>query len=238
LIDVITTMQSTLDVARQGRLEETMLAATDVQVKKAKLPYLIEQTPRALEESLEGLRRITSIVTAMREFSHPSSAEKQLADVHEMIKTTTTVARNEWKYVAELHFEFDNTLPQVPILRDEFNQVILNLIVNAVHAIADAGSGADQTKGHITIRTGRCDEYAEIRVIDTGTGIPEAVRGRIFEPFFTTKPVGKGTGQGLAVAYSVVVDKHDGKLWFETTEGVGTTFVIHLPLASPVRAEP
>jgi signal transduction histidine kinase len=126
--------------------------------------------------------------------------------------------------------DLDSDLPPVPLLRNEFNQVILNLIVNAAHAIADVTAGGSAGKGKITISGRALAGQAEIRVIDTGSGIPEAARAKVFEPFFTTKEVGKGTGQGLAIAYSVIVDKHQGSITFDTSVGTGTTFIIRLPL--------
>jgi len=145
------------------------------------------------------------------------------------IETTIAIAHNEWKYIAEMVTKFDPHLPQVPCYAGSFNQVILNLIVNAAHAISDAVAGTPN-KGVITIETTSKNDCVEIRVSDTGTGIPETVRDKIFDPFFTTKPVGKGTGQGLAIVRSVLVDKHDGTINFETTLGKGTTFIICLPL--------
>jgi two-component system NtrC family sensor kinase len=192
---------------------------------------VLKQLPLALEQALEGLGRITSIVQAMKEFSHPSGAEKSPVNLREAIETTVAVARNEWKYVAEVELDFAPDLPLVPVLRNEFNQVILNLIVNAAHAIGDVTGGGAEGKGKITISGSLQGERVEIRVSDSGSGIPESARARVFEPFFTTKAVGKGTGQGLAIAYSVVVDKHQGSIAFETDEGKGTTFIIGLPLA-------
>ena len=128
--------------------------------------------------------------------------------------------------------EFDSTLPLVPCYRAEFNQVILNLIINAAHAIADSNGQHSSEKGTITISSG-CDEnWAVIRISDTGPGIPEEIRHRIFDLFFTTKEPGRGTGQGLAIAHSVIVEKHKGVLNLETEEGQGTTFVIRLPIDS------
>jgi signal transduction histidine kinase len=141
--------------------------------------------------------------------------------------------------VAELETDFDPSLPPVSCHPGEFNQVILNLIVNAAHAIGDVARQGGPQRGTITVRTQRCAEWVEIRIADTGTGIPEKVRSRIFDPFFTTKEIGKGTGQGLAIARSVVVDKHGGSLHFETEEGKGTTFILRLPYdgkALPVKA--
>jgi signal transduction histidine kinase len=139
------------------------------------------------------------------------------------------VSRNEWKYVADLTTDFDPKLPLVPCIAGEFNQVLLNLIVNAAHAIADVVKGSG-SKGAIRIGTRRNGDFAEIRVSDTGAGIPEAIRSKVFDPFFTTKAVGKGTGQGLAIAHSVIVQKHQGTIRFESETGQGTTFVIQLPL--------
>ena len=148
------------------------------------------------------------------------------------IEATITVARNEWKYVAEMATDLAPELPKVLCLPSEFNQVILNLIVNAAHAIGDVVRKAPGTRGVIKISTRRDGSWVEIRISDTGTGIPESIRHRIFDPFFTTKEVGKGTGQGLAIARSVIVDQHGGFLTFESEMGRGTTFIIRLPMNS------
>jgi len=230
---LITALEAALAVvqaAKEGTVSAEQLQAVDSIVSKAKVPYLIKQLPRALEQSQEGLGRIATIVQAMKEFSHPSGAEKRPVNLREAIETTIAVARNEWKYVADVDLDMDPELPLVPVLRNEFNQVILNLIVNAAHAIGDVTAGGAEGKGKITI-TGRLrEDRVEIRVADTGSGIPESARAKVFEPFFTTKAVGKGTGQGLAIAYSVVVDKHQGSIAFDTEAGRGTTFIIGLPL--------
>jgi signal transduction histidine kinase len=172
----------------------------------------------------------------MKDFAHPGVADKHAADLNKAIESTITVASNEWKYVADMVTSFDDSLPAVPCLLGEFNQVILNMIVNASHAISEAlGEGA-LTKGTITISTVRAGEWAEVRVTDTGNGIPAAIQSRIFDPFFTTKEVGKGTGQGLAISHTVVVEKHGGELSFETEDGIGTTFIVRLPLDVPHQA--
>lgn len=202
------------------------------------LAYLLREIPLAIEQSLQGVERVTKIVRAMKEFSHPGTDEKTAIDLNYAIESTLTVARNEYKYVADLVTDFDPHLPPVPCLPGEFNQVILNLVINAAHAIADVVGVHPDTKGRIHIATHRQDAVVEVRITDSGTGIPEAVRGRIFDPFFTTKPVGKGSGQGLAIARSVVVDKHGGSLTFETELGRGTTFIIQLPLESPAAGSP
>jgi two-component system, NtrC family, sensor kinase len=213
-----------------SQLAQSMAAAAD-------LDYLMEEIPRAIDQSLEGVQRVAKIVRAMKEFSHPGSEEKHAIDINRAIETTVTVARNEWKYVADVQTNFDSTLPMVPCLAGEFNQAILNLLINAAHAIHDAVGDGSKGKGVITIETKREGEWAEIQIKDTGTGIPEAIRGRIFEPFFTTKDVGKGTGQGLTLAHSLIVKKHGGQIWFESEVGKGTTFFLRLPIAPAEQAE-
>jgi PAS domain S-box-containing protein len=191
--------------------------------------YLVQEIPKAVRQSLEGIGRIAKIVQSMKDFAHPGQTEKQAADLNKAIESTITVARNEWKYVAEMRTDFDTALPPVPCLLSEFNQVVLNMIINAAHAIAGVVGDGAEGKGTITISTRHAGDWAEVRIGDTGTGIPEQVRSRIFDPFFTTKEVGKGTGQGLAISHSVVVEKHGGTIHFETEVGRGTTFIIRLP---------
>lgn len=232
LLRLITAQAEVVDAAHAGEVTAQLLEPADQARSAAKLEYLMRQVPRAIEQSLEGLGQITSIVKAMKEFSHPSGAEKQAVDIHDVIESTSLVCKNEWKYVADLDLSFDWSLPPVLLLRNEFSQVMLNLIVNAAHAIEKSLGASSADKGKITICTKQVGSQVEIRVTDTGSGIPEAVRPRVFEPFFTTKEVGKGTGQGLAIAYSVIVDKHGGSITFDTEEGRGTTFVVRLPLAS------
>ncbi len=233
LIEALQATLAVVQAAKEGSVNPELLQAADAAVAKAKISYLFKQLPRALEQSQEGLGRIASIVQAMKEFSHPSGAEKKPVNLREAIETTIAVARNEWKYVAEVELDMPADLPLVPVLRNEFNQVILNLIVNAAHAIGDVTAGGAEGKGKIAISGRLRGEHLEIRVSDTGAGIPEQARAKVFEPFFTTKAVGKGTGQGLAIAYSVIVDKHQGSISFETELGRGTTFIIGLPLVAP-----
>jgi signal transduction histidine kinase len=166
----------------------------------------------------------------MKIFAHPGGGEKEPIDINKEIEKTITITRNEWKYVAELITDFDATLPTVPCHRAEFNQVILNLIVNAAHAIADANGDHSSERGTIKISSTLAGNWAEIRISDTGHGIPEEIRHRVFDLFFTTKEPGRGTGQGLAIAHSVIVDKHSGKIDIETGEDRGTTFLIRLPV--------
>ena len=221
-----------LAAAKGDALSSETVEEIAAAVEHTDVDYLLEEIPKAVEQSLEGIDRVAKLVGAMKDFSHPGTKDKILLDLNRAIESTITVSRNEWKYVADMETDLDSSLPPISCLPPEFNQVILNLIVNAAHAIADVvGKGGSQ-KGKINVQTRNCHEWAEIRIQDTGSGIPESVRARIFDPFFTTKEIGKGTGQGLAIARSVVVDKHDGTIHFETEEGKGTTFIIRLPKAS------
>jgi signal transduction histidine kinase len=219
-----------LEATKQNAVTGQMVQELESSVRAADLDYLLAEVPRALEQSLDGVRRVAKIVQAMKEFSHPGSEKMTVVDLNRAIESTITVARNEWKYVADVVTDFDPVLPAVPCLPGEFNQVILNLLINAAHAIGDVVGRGERGKGSITVSTRHFDDQVEVRIRDTGTGIPEAARSRIFDPFFTTKPVGKGTGQGLAIARSVIVDKHGGSIDFETEMGKGTTFIIRLPL--------
>ena len=195
----------------------------------ADVAYLKEEIPKAIEQTLEGVQRVATIVRAMKDFSHPDEGKKAFADINKALESTLIVARNELKYVADVVTDFDPHLLPVPCYLSDLNQVFLNLLVNAAHAIADVVGDGTKGKGTITASTRQEGNEAVIRIADTGMGIPEKVRHRIFDPFFTTKPVGRGTGQGLSIAHNVVVEKHGGALTFETEVGKGTTFIIRLP---------
>jgi signal transduction histidine kinase len=185
------------------------------------------------------VERIAKIVQAMKIFAHPGMVAKEPVDINEEIGKTITITRNEWKYVAELKTDFDASLPPVPCFRAEFNQVILNMIVNAAHAIAEVNRDNPSEKGIIHVRTVHEGDHAKICIGDTGAGIPGDIQHKIFDLFFTTKEPGKGTGQGLAISHSVIVEKHNGTLDLDTREGEGTTFIIGLPLKTePADAEP
>jgi signal transduction histidine kinase len=205
--------------------------------KKIDLDYLTQEVPKAIDQTLDGLQRIKKIVRAMKEFSHLGSSKLQPTDLNRAIQNTITVTRSEWKYVADLKTDLDPDLPQVPCLVDQFNQVILNLLVNAAHAIQDATAEGSLSKGLITVTTRKEGDSAQISIADTGKGIPEEIRHRIFEPFFSTKEVGRGTGQGLALAHATIVNEHKGRIWFESEVGKGTVFFIQLPLASSSEAQ-
>jgi PAS domain S-box-containing protein len=191
------------------------------------LPYLVENLPKALERSLDGLKRVSEIVSSMRELAHPDRPEMSNIDVNHVIQNALVVARSEYKYVAEIETDL-TPLPPVRGHAGELNQVILNLVVNASHAISDA-IGSSEQKGVIRVSTHVEGGDVVISVSDSGAGIPENIRHRIFEPFFTTKEVGRGTGQGLAISHNIVVKRHGGGIDFDSTVGKGTVFRIRLP---------
>jgi PAS domain S-box-containing protein len=196
----------------------------------ADMPYLSKEIPKAISQSLEGIERIAKIVGAMKEFSHPGQ-DRAPTDINHAIANTITVATNEWKYVATITTDFDSSLPLVPVVPGEFNQVILNIIVNAAHAIGEARVANGAHMGTIRVTTKHLTQWAEIRISDDGCGMPAHVQEKIFDPFFTTKPVGKGTGQGLAIAHNIVVKKHGGTILVTSEPGSGTAFTIRMPLS-------
>lgn len=216
----------------QGRDVREQAARVARLSQEVDLEYLTAEIPQAIAQTLEGVERVARIVRAMKDFSHPGPQEKTMVNINKAIENTLIVARNEWKYVAEVITDLDPELPLVACLPDEFNQVLLNLIINAAQAIGEKVDRQKDEKGVITVATRSEGEWVEIRIGDTGPGIPEKIRSRIFDPFFTTKEVGKGTGQGLAIAHAVVVEKHQGSITFETEVGRGTTFIIRLPRGS------
>jgi signal transduction histidine kinase/HAMP domain-containing protein len=192
------------------------------------LAYLLDDMPKAHQGCIEGLKRVATIVRSMKEFAHPDSTEMTSVDINRAIESTLVIASNEYKYVANVETNL-GPLPSVSCHAGEVNQAVLNIIVNAAHAIGDV-VGDSGTRGKITVGTRLDGASVVISISDTGGGIPDHVRARIFDPFFTTKQVGKGPGQGLAIARSVIVDKHGGELTVETEVGVGTTFHLRLPV--------
>jgi signal transduction histidine kinase len=208
--------------SRAAALEATEAA------DEADLPYLVEHVPKAIGHALEGLARVAAIVRALKVFAHPDATGMVAADLNQAIRSTLTIACHEYRYIAELETELGD-LPLVWCHVGELNQAVLNIVVNAAHAIGDVVAGTDR-KGRIRVRTHREGDDVVIAIADTGPGIPATVREHIFDPFFTTKEVGRGSGQGLAIARSVIVDKHGGQLALETEIGKGSTFFIRLPI--------
>ena len=199
------------------------------------IDYVNANAPGAFESSLEGIKRISSIVSAMKEFSHPDQREMEAADLNAAILNTLTIARNEYKYVADVERDL-GALPSVTCHVGDVCQVILNILVNAAHAIGDV-TYPSGTRGLIRVRSVAEESHVRIEVEDNGTGIPDSARAHVFEPFFTTKEVGRGTGQGLAIAHNIVVKKHRGSLSFRTETGKGTVFIIRLPIEAAATDE-
>ncbi len=217
------------NAANEGKALPELIDRARALSEEVEIDYLAEEVPSAINQSLEGVDRVSKIVRSMKDFSHPGTDHLESIDLNNAIESTINVSRNEWKYVAEMVTEFDSRLSLVPCYPGELNQVILNIIVNAAHAITDSRSESDPM-GTIAISTKSLDDEVEIRISDSGGGMSEEVKNRIFEPFFTTKGVGKGTGQGLAIAYAVIVDKHKGSVNVDSEPGEGTTFIISLPM--------
>lgn len=222
-------------MALRAELEEKSIHTTQTEefdsiLASSDLTFVLAEVPKALDQALHGVRAISTIVNAMKEFSHPGSKAKTTLDLNRAVENTVALGRSEWKYVADVELQCDPGLAPIPCYPGEVTQVILNLLVNAAHAIADKAKNlGEEIRGTITITTRQENEFVELTIADTGTGIPKTIRERIFEPFFTTKEVGRGTGQGLAFAHAVVVQKHGGKLWVESEVGVGSTFGLRLP---------
>ena len=207
----------------------TVLEAFIQTLAQSDLAYLNEEIPQALSQSLEGLERVTEIVRSMKEFSHSNPEAWELADINRILENTLTMTRNQWKYVARIQREFQTDLPRIHCNPGELSQVFLNMIINACHAIEEQSDGEKGT-GTITISTRKADQTIVVCIRDTGAGIPESIQDQVFNPFFTTKAVGRGSGQGLAIAHKVVVDRHKGRLSFHSEPGKGTTFTVALPL--------
>jgi signal transduction histidine kinase len=233
-IDVITRAQGAFERLAAGTTSlETERDGFASDLDTADFAYLAEQVPPAVVRALEGLTRMATIVQSMKEFSHPDQTEKTQGDINRGLLATLEIARNEYKYVADVTTDLGE-LPQVMCHIGELNQAFLNIIVNAAHAIADVI--AEGERGTIAVRTWVEGDDVKISISDTGAGIPDAIRDQIFDPFFTTKEVGKGSGQGLAIARSVIVDKHDGRIEVDTAVGRGTTFTLTVPYRDAARS--
>ncbi len=191
--------------------------------------FLQNEIPQAINQSREGVQQISKIVLAMKEFSHPGTKEKSPNNINKIIENTVTIASNEWKYVAEMEMDLDPNMPLVPCLSEEIGQVILNMVVNAAHAIKDKVEDEEKGKGKISIKSRHDSKWAGVTIKDSGNGIQPEIISKIFDPFFTTKEVGSGSGQGLAIAHDVVT-KHGGEIKVKSDVGEGTTFFIKFPL--------
>jgi len=213
-----------------GQSKHAAVEKTRAAEEQADLDFLVEEIPRAIEQSLDGIKRVLTIVSAMRDFSHIDERRMAPADLNKALHNTIVLLRNEIKYVADLKTDLDENLPMVHCCADDMNQVFLNLLSNAAHSIAEAVGNSSSDRGLITVSSRQDGKDVLISISDTGTGIRPQIRNKIFDHFFTTRQPGKGTGQGLSLARSIVVDKHAGSLDFETEIGVGTTFTVRLPI--------
>jgi PAS domain S-box-containing protein len=228
LLALIAELQSLRSAAMRGMPVDEAIADAGRAEEKADLPYIRQNLPAAFDRSIDGLNRVAAIVRSLKDFAHPSEKEMKAIDLNRAIEGALVIARGEYKYVADLVTDFGE-LPPVICHAGEISQAVLNIVVNAAHAIGDVVKGSDH-KGLIEVRTRRDGDNAIVSIGDSGGGIPEAIRGRIFDPFFTTKEVGKGTGQGLAIAWATVKE-HGGELSCETELAKGSTFSIKLPIA-------
>jgi signal transduction histidine kinase len=224
MLELLLVYRGCMDASVGGLSWEERRERVTAGEQKADIDYLTTEVPAAVAQSLEGIERVASLVRAMKSFSYKDSGDRSYADLNEALKTTLTVARNEVKYVADVVLDLGE-LPDVLCHVGDLNQVFLNLLVNAADAMQDK-----EERGQIRISTRADGSVAVISIADNGCGMPPELQRLIFEPFFTTKEVGKGTGQGLPLARAVVVDKHDGTIEVNSALGVGTEFVLRLPV--------
>jgi PAS domain S-box-containing protein len=223
--------EALLKVGRNGGIDGDVLGDVESVLSSVNVSYLVEQVPLAIAQSLEGVSRVASVVNAMKKYSESDGDKKILVDLNDCIASTLTLSRREWESVATLETCYDDQLPPVPCLPGPLNQAVLNIIQNAAHSIAEKQKESGRVMGVIRIETLRGEQWVEVRISDTGTGIPMQIEGRVFDPFFTTKGVGRWTGQGLAIAHNAIVEKHGGSLTFRSRDGEGTTFFVRLPTA-------
>lgn len=191
------------------------------------LAFLRDEVPLAIDQSLEGLARASEIVRAMKAFGDPGGSDRVPADLNDLVRNAVVVASSHLRAVAEVELLLGD-LPAVSCDIGDLNQVLLHLLMNAADAISDSVR-ADGERGCIAVETAREGDGVEIRVSDTGTGVAPEIRHRLFDPFFTTKEVGRGSGQGLALAHAVA-ERHGGRMSFDTEWGQGATFRMWLPV--------
>jgi two-component system NtrC family sensor kinase len=225
---LLTMYRTAFQQLAQSDCSQEMLARLEETEQRLDPAFLSTEIPRAFQRTLEGVERVAAIVRAMKEFAHPDSIEQSPADLNHAVETTLLVAHNEYKYNAQVESRLGE-LPQVMCNIGELHQVLLNLIVNAAHAIAE--SGKDVETGRITITTQASGDSAVICVEDNGCGISKENLEKIFDPLFTTKPAGRGTGQGLAITRTIITEKHGGTVDVHSAVGSGTRFVLRLPIA-------
>jgi signal transduction histidine kinase len=236
LLRLLETYHALRQSVSQGHGDPILARQCEEIEQEADLDFLRAEVPRAFQRTFDGVERVTHVVRAMKEFSYPNRKEKVAAHLNQAIQDALTVARNEYKYVADVKTDCAE-LPPVYCHIGDINQVLLNLIVNAAHAISQV-VGETGSRGLIRVTTRREGDQVAVSISDNGCGIPQDLRARIFDPFFTTKRFGKGTGQGLAIAHAIIVDKHGGSLNLESEPGRGSTFVIRLPINGTALGRP
>ncbi|MEY4544499.1 MAG: hypothetical protein RL685_694 [Pseudomonadota bacterium] len=232
LLDLAGSFERLVQTCKDGAPSAQELARCEQELHKSRIGFLRKQAPLAIEQSTTGVEQVRSIVQALKEFSHPGSDELVAVDVNQLVRNASTVTRNAWRYQAELTLELADELPTVPGNPQALGQVLINLLVNAADAIESSAAMRQGQPGKIIIRSRAHPSCAELEIADNGTGIPESLREKVMQPFFTTKRVGKGTGQGLALAHSTIVEQHAGKFFFTSEVGRGTSFFIQLPLGA------
>ena len=228
--DIMQLAEACRECAKDRQVTAEKLAYIRHLEQESDLEYLKEEVPAAIEQAQEGLQNIAGIIGAMKQFSHPGTDEMGSVDINMLLQNTVTISRNEWKYVAKVEMDLSPEACQITGYSNQLGQVFLNLIVNAAHAIAGIGGEKRNQEGKIFISSRMAGEFLEIRIADNGPGIPREIREKVFNPFFTTKDVGKGTGQGLAIAYDIVVNKHKGSLRLQSSDDAGAEFIILLPV--------
>jgi signal transduction histidine kinase len=226
-------MLAVLDVyknlSNEAKAQNVLIDQVEVcenEIEEKDVEFLREEAIQAAEQSIDGVKQVSDIVLAMKEFSHPAHKDAAPVDLNRVLERSSVVCKSEWRQAAELIFDIDESLPAITGHEGALNQVVLNLIVNAAHAIQYKGP----EMGTITLRTRHDGESVRLEVEDSGTGISENIRDQIFEPFFTTKDVGRGTGQGLALVHDIVVNKHGGWIGLDSSVGIGTTIIVKLPI--------
>lgn len=223
LLDVVAAYEAAEVLLPAGAVKEQIVAAKT----RADLAYLKTDIADLLAETSDGIDRVRCIVHDLKDFSHVDQGDWMWSDLHKGLESTLNVINSEIKYKARVVREYGE-LPMLFCLPSQLNQVFMNLLLNAAHAIDDQGT--------ITLRTGTRDDQAWVEIADTGRGIPTHLLTRIFDPFFTTKPVGQGTGLGLSIAYGIV-QKHGGRIEVASTPGQGTTFRVVLPIQPPASSD-
>jgi len=215
----------TLNTHNDQRLVELIEKISNIEID-----YFNKEISEAIQQTLQGVDHVISIVRSMNVFSHPGNGKKVPTDMNDAVRNMITLSKGEWSHVAKIEQQLDPNLPLVECLPSEVNQVLLNLISNAAHAISKKFNGASESSGVINISTCSSNDYIEISISDNGSGIPSEIESRIFEPFFTTKDVGSGTGQGLTIVHAIIEKNHHGTISFQSKEGLGTTFIVKLPI--------